>query len=162
MEDKIKADFLEVTNLSISGGVATFTCATHKEEFSIKTNVLDSCEAACPKCNEILNTANHNERIQKISRALERNFDYSLFQDVGIHNDSVIVCPNHGIQKISLKRHLTNHNGQGCPLCSLEFTNKTQRSSTEINNNWMTQAVQIYKTCGQNNHTRATNKILSA
>lgn len=160
MENKVNSDFKEVTQLSISGDVATFTCATHKEEFSISTNTLNSREAACPKCNEILKTTNHRELIKKVSGAFSFNFDYSLFQDVGIHKDSVIVCPNHGIQKISIKSHLTSNSGHGCPLCSLEFTNTAQRSSTEVNNNWMNQAAQLYKT--DNTRVRKNNKTLSA
>lgn len=162
MENKINSDFKEVTQLSISEGVATFRCATHNEKFSIDTNELHSSEAACPKCNEILKTTNHNELIKKVSGVFSFNFDYSLFQKVGIHTDSVIICPNHGIQKISLKNHLTGNNGHGCPLCCLEFTNKVQRNSTEVNNNWMNQAVKSYITTDKKVRAQTNNNILSA
>lgn len=145
MVEEISAKHKEVDNLSIDGDLATFTCKTHQEKCGVKVSDAMNAEAACPKCNDILSTDSHEDLIQQISKVLGAKFDYSLFQDVGIYKDSVIICPNHGLQKLSLKKHLTEYGGHGCGLCSLEETDKKNRRINKSDNDWMDRAIKVFQ-----------------
>jgi hypothetical protein len=71
------------------------------------------CGQGCPKCSGKFK--NNDDYINDFIEVHGNYYDYSLFDYVGYCNKTNIICPKHGIFKISAVNHLK---GQGCAKCS--------------------------------------------
>lgn len=68
-----------------------------------------------------------DEFIEECRLKFGNKFDYSKFEYLGRHKESIVICSKHGEFKTTPKRHLE---GFGCPKCGIEYRSWKNRLST--------------------------------
>lgn len=150
MSEDFSSKFKETRDSQITNNKADFNCVIHGEGFSVNISDIENNMAACSSCNKLLNVMENSEHeiqkvIKNISATFNDKFDYMLFGKLSVTEDGIIICPEHGIQKMSLKSHLTDTNGSGCNLCSLAEKELARGNPKKITDNWMDHAIKRYK-----------------
>lgn len=94
---------------------AVITCKLHGKFTLWKHHIFDK-KCICPQCMKDASTNDNYENfIKKATELYGDRYIYTNVRYINNHTKVDIICPEHGIYRVTPNDHITKHSG--CPLC---------------------------------------------